>query len=467
MLKATEDLLQEVERQLSMGVNNVSEDDRWMLELDMDQVLSFFLADKQLWIHAVEAARQASTRAMELSEGATNNWNDIIKDKKYADVPSKTQTHQDSSAPVTTEPRLQKTDKETSSKKKRESACPDATLARSTTYVKTGLKSKPSRQRKRSTKKTDSKASDRVHMRSRPGFGSLVCARNHRSTNVSQEAMDADNSGLGLFSKKDTLEPRGKRLLKTVLTKGSTYVAETSPDGSQVLKEVDTFKIDNLTATQSDFRRLKGSEWLTDNIIGMFLRVSVQEVVDSTFCYTSHFFSSALSESDNNVMYDHSRVESWSDKIDGGLFNLDQLFIPIHVDNKTHWVFIRVQFGSKSIELYDSHGSANPQHRQYLWAMRRYLYEEKISNVALDDRPDFDEWKGASTTQNKSRDLPKQANTFDCGMFVIILIYLLSRGVQLQHSSYTQYGVTSRELQRSIAYVNWQANELLPSVSVA
>ena len=36
VLKPTEDLLQEVERQLSMGADNVPEDDRWMLELDMD-----------------------------------------------------------------------------------------------------------------------------------------------------------------------------------------------------------------------------------------------------------------------------------------------------------------------------------------------------------------------------------------------------------------------------------------------
>ena len=73
VLKANKDLLQEVERQLSMGVDNVSEEDRWMLELDVDQLLSFSLAEKQLWIHAVETARQASTRAMELSEGGTNN----------------------------------------------------------------------------------------------------------------------------------------------------------------------------------------------------------------------------------------------------------------------------------------------------------------------------------------------------------------------------------------------------------
>ena len=46
VFKATEDLLQEVERQLSMGVDNVSENDRWVLELDMDQLSSFSLTEK-------------------------------------------------------------------------------------------------------------------------------------------------------------------------------------------------------------------------------------------------------------------------------------------------------------------------------------------------------------------------------------------------------------------------------------
>ena len=49
----------------------------------------------------------------------------------------------------------------------------------------------------------------------------------------------------------------------------------------------------------------------------------------------------------------------------------------------------------------------------------------------------------------------------------MISIYLISRGVRLQRSSYTQNGVTKRELRRSIAYVISQANELLPTVSVA
>ena len=49
----------------------------------------------------------------------------------------------------------------------------------------------------------------------------------------------------------------------------------------------------------------------------------------------------------------------------------------------------------------------------------------------------------------------------------MILIYLTSRGVQLQRSLYDQFGVSSRQLRRSIAFVLVQANKLLPRVSVA
>ena len=114
-----------------------------MLELDMDQLLSFSLSKKQLWIHAVEAARQASTRAIELSEGATNNWNDTIKDKKYNFVPATTQTSQDPTAPAATAPCSQKTVKETSPKQEREIERPDSKKARPTAEAKAGHKNKP------------------------------------------------------------------------------------------------------------------------------------------------------------------------------------------------------------------------------------------------------------------------------------------------------------------------------------
>ena len=165
------------------------------------------------------------------------------------------------------------------------------------------------------------------------------------------------------------------------------------------------------------------------------------------------------------MIYDYSNVVGWSDHIDGGLFNLDQLFIPINIKDK-HWIFMCVQFERKTSEIYNSFGSPNPHHRKYLWAMQKYLYDKKIKDVAPEGRPNFNVWKRTWKTQDKSKDLPKQENTFDCGTFVMISIYLISRGVQLQRSSYDQRGVSSQQLRRSIAFVLSQANELAPSGSV-
>ena len=63
----------EIERQLEMGVDAIAEEDRWMLEIDMEELMESTLAEQQYWLYAVEAARQAGTRALELSKGATCN----------------------------------------------------------------------------------------------------------------------------------------------------------------------------------------------------------------------------------------------------------------------------------------------------------------------------------------------------------------------------------------------------------
>ena len=46
VLRANDDLLREINRQLDMGVECVSEVDKWMLEIDVVQLASFSLAEK-------------------------------------------------------------------------------------------------------------------------------------------------------------------------------------------------------------------------------------------------------------------------------------------------------------------------------------------------------------------------------------------------------------------------------------
>ena len=131
----------------------------------------------------------------------------------------------------------------------------------------------------------------------------------------------------------------------------------------------------------------------------------------------------------------------------------------------THWIFICVHFKIKTIKIYNSFGSPNHHYQKYLWAMCSYLYNKEFKDVVPDARPNFNDWKRIWKTQ-KSRDLPRQENMYDCGLFTMILIYLMSREVQLQHSSYNQFSVSSRQLHRSFVFVLVQATEHSPTVSM-
>ena len=197
----------------------------------------------------------------------------------------------------------------------------------------------------------------------------------------------------------------------------------------------------------------------------MFLRRYVQETCPRTYCYTTHFMERMLEVEEDCVVYNRKEVQNYSDYIDGGLFTLDQLFVPINIAN-THWIFLRVDFNRKTLELYDSFGTANPSNRKYLWAMRRYLYDEKFKDVAPGQRPDFDQWKTTWAIRDMSSSSPRQTNGDDCGVFTILSIYLLSRGVQLSRSTYSQSCVERRQLRRSIAFALLQANECAPTSSV-
>ena len=64
--------------------------------------------------------------------------------------------------------------------------------------------------------------------------------------------------------------------------------------GRRVQNEQYVIQVSGIPATQSDFSRLRGSRWLNDNIIDMFLRRYVQEMTPGAHCYTTHFMERLL-----------------------------------------------------------------------------------------------------------------------------------------------------------------------------
>ena len=152
-------------------------------------------------------------------------------------------------------------------------------------------------------------------------------------------------------------------------------------------------------------------------------------------------------------------VQSLGDGLEGGLFSQDKIFVPINISN-SHWLFLLVDINEKVIELYDSIGGApNPRNNKYMWAMRRFLYDMKYKGSTIDSRPNFEEWKHSWATRDMTRYSPKQGNDDDCGVFTILSIYLISRGVQLQRTTYDQQSVIDRKLRRMIAHSLMKCNE--------
>ena len=91
--------------------------------------------------------------------------------------------------------------------------------------------------------------------------------------------------------------------------------------------------------------------------------------------------------------------------------------------------------------------------------MRRFLYDMKFKDSTIDSRPNFEEWKRSWATRDMSRYYPKQRNDDDCGAFTILSIYLISRGRQLQRTTYDQQSVIDRKLRQMIAHSLMKCNE--------
>ena len=164
-----------------------------------------------------------------------------------------------------------------------------------------------------------------------------------------------------------------------------------------VAEESALYRYRTHTMTQSEFQRLEKSQWLSDATINMFLQAYVTDKIDRAHCFSSHFFTQLLSAhpadpcelvSDDDEesggpgvenQFNYQAVQNYSNACGGltsnGLFTLDNLLIPAHVDGN-HWIILRVNFEEKRIELYDSMGTVNPTYNRLLDALRRYIYCE-------------------------------------------------------------------------------------------
>ena len=129
--------------------------------------------------------------------------------------------------------------------------------------------------------------------------------------------------------------------------------------------------------------------------------------------------------------YNFEAVRNHDSRIEGGLGSLDELYIPINVNN-VHWIFIRVAMMNKTIQLFNSQGMNN-ENKKYLQATEHYMYEALTKDQGT-GRQNFADWTEAWSSTDKSVNSPKQGNGYDCGIFTVISMSLLRNGHRLRSS---------------------------------
>ena len=213
--------------------------------------------------------------------------------------------------------------------------------------------------------------------------------------------------------------------------------------------------------TQQEFASLRDGVWLNDAPITFFLKACVQDINRGVHCFCSGFFKFIDLRSED-YHYDSIRafVRRQFDCYENGINSLKQLFTPINILN-THWIFLRVVFESKRIELYDSNGK-NHENRRYMENMRQFLYDEFHKDTPVEERPLYDDWKRRWKCSDRSMNAPRQRNNDDCGIFTLVSIYLLSKGMELTSMTYDQDTIYRRKVRLSIAHIILQRNQIPP-----
>lgn len=104
-------------------------------------------------------------------------------------------------------------------------------------------------------------------------------------------------------------------------------------------------------------------------------------------------------------------------------FDVDKVFIPVNID-QMHWALVVINVEKQIIEFYDSMGSGGAEIMTNISGFVEMEYEKKY-NSSLPQM-----WR----KKNMSRTIPQQTNSWDCGVFMIAFMDMLSVGDILNFS---------------------------------
>ncbi|XP_078725142.1 uncharacterized protein LOC144942266 isoform X2 [Lampetra fluviatilis] len=150
--------------------------------------------------------------------------------------------------------------------------------------------------------------------------------------------------------------------------------------------------------TREDLLCLQGSAWLNDQVINVYGEMLADLKPDEVYFFTSFFYSHLKRRG-------YDGVKRWTKKV--SVFSRRLLLLPLHLG--LHWALGVVRLQTHEISLCDS--APSPATTACLTIMSRYLTEEAKAR----DRPDLK----VPWSIHLPKNLPRQMNGNDCGVFVL------------------------------------------------
>lgn len=153
----------------------------------------------------------------------------------------------------------------------------------------------------------------------------------------------------------------------------------------------------NIDVYPNDLATLDGSNWLNDIVLDYYLSL-VFNKSEVDLLFSSHFYNHLVS-SEKQI----KRKCTWYKSVD--VFSFKRIFIPLIVDNQSHWILAMVDVNNSSVVLFDSLGYNRITDGDRIAS---YLERETVRRN-ISPR----QWSVLNAVS-----IPEQKNGYDCGVFV-------------------------------------------------
>jgi hypothetical protein len=188
--------------------------------------------------------------------------------------------------------------------------------------------------------------------------------------------------------------------------------------------------------------------WLSDNVINFFMQVLNQQERlkgNKNFFFSSSFLAKLL-EGDKG--YNYENVKAWNNstrrKESRIIFEMSQVFFPYNIDD-VHWALVVANIEERTLTYYDSSYDSTCDisstvskaiSNNVMNNLLRYLKDE--DNTYYKGNNMKNQWTMQVTKG------PQQANTYDCGVFLIANCVFLSEKRELLYSQVNMDNIRKR-----------------------